>query len=416
MNTSWLTIDPDSDFSIHNLPYGIFSVNGEAPRVGVAVGEWVMDLPALGRFGFFRGMGFHEGVFSTPTLNAFIGLGPATWHQVRAALQRLLAAEHQQSWAPYWPQFTHPRTQVTMHLPVKIGNYTDFYASEYHATNVGRLFRPDQPLMPNWKHLPVAYHGRASSIVVSGTDLHRPCGQLLPAGHDAPVFGPSQALDYELEIGAIVGKNTPLGQAVSTAEAADCLFGFVLFNDWSARDLQRWEYQPLGPFLGKNFGSSISPWVVPLEALRPFATAAPVQEPAVLPYLQRHEDFHFDVTLESFLTPAGSPTETRLSRSNWKYLYWDFAQMLAHHTVNGCNLCIGDVLASGTISGPEAGALGCLLEQTQGGRAPVQLPENQQRGYLQDGDCLTLRGHAQGPGYRVGFGQVTGRVLPARSH
>ena len=336
--------------------------------------------------------------------------GKPTWQKVRAALQRLLAAEQQQSWEPYWPQFTHLQAEATMHLPVQIGNYTDFYASEYHATNVGSLFRPDQPLMPNWKHLPVAYHGRASSIVVSGTDLHRPGGQTLPPQAETPVFGPSQALDYELEIGAIVGRNSTLGQGVATADAADYLFGFVLFNDWSARDLQRWEYQPLGPFLGKNFGSSISPWVVPLEALLPFATAAPVQQPPVLPYLQRHHNFHFDVTLESFLTPAGSNTETRLGTTNWKHLYWDFAQMLAHHTVNGCNLCIGDVLASGTVSGPSPGALGCLLEQTEGGKKPIQLPENQQRTYLQNGDRLTLRGHAQGQGYRVGFGQVTGVV------
>jgi len=303
-----------------------------------------------------------------------------------------------------------PQSEATMHLPAEIGDYTDFYSSREHATNVGTMLRgADKALMPNWLHLPVAYHGRSSSLVVSGTDIRRPKGQFKPDNADAPLFGPSRSLDFELETGVIVGPGNAIGQPIPISQAEDHLVGMVLVNDWSARDIQAWEYVPLGPFLAKNFATSISPWVVPLEALEPFRTAGPKQDPEPLPYLRQSGSHTFDIRLEArLLTEAHTITVT-----NFKYLYWSMAQQLAHHTVNGCNLRPGDLLASGTVSGPMPDSLGCLLELTWRGSRPLTLPSGEQRTFLQDGDRVTLTGWCQGAGYRVGFGEVTGKILPA---
>lgn len=390
---TWLPIDPDSDFSIHNLPYGIFSTKGTSPRLGIALGDYVLDLPALARLGLFPGI--ESLVFRQPVLNPFIekGIHP----QVRKAVQSVFRLENRLGWEPLFPSFSHRRADVTLHLPVRIGDYTDFYASEYHATRAGKRFRPDNPLLPNWKSLPVAYHGRAGSIMVSGTDFHRPNGQVVKDG--VPAYLPTQALDYELEVGAIIGRNTQHGVPVPPAEAEACIFGFVLVNDWSARDIQRWEAQPLGPFLGKNFCTSISPWVVPVDALDPFRVEEPEKE--ILPYLKTHGKKQFDIHLEIRLNG------TMTARTNLSDLYWNFSQMVIHHTGNGCNLSVGDLLASGTVSGPDGE--GCLLERTE----PVLLADGSVRTYLLDGDRVTLSGYGLRDGVRVGFGELTGSVLPA---
>ena len=405
--SSWVEIPAGSDFTLANLPYGIFSTETRPRRVGVAIGRQILDLQAVAEAGFFDEIPFPKFVFAQPTLNEFMAQGRPIWRAVRVRLTELLSADFSDK-TSLEPALV-PQAEATLHLPIAVADYTDFYASEYHATNVGKLFRPDQPLMPNWKHLPVAYHGRASSVVVSGTDFHRPRGQMLPPNAETPEFGPSRALDFELELAAVVGRDSALGQPVSTAETDEFIFGFVLLNDWSARDIQRWEYQPLGPFLGKNFCTSLSPWVVPLEALEPFRVVGPTQEPPVLPYLQTAAPGHFDLTLDVFLASNEFP-ETRISRSNAKFLYWNFAQMLAHHTVGGCPLRVGDLLGSGTISGPTPDSLGCLLEMTQGGKTPLQLGSTERR-YLLDGDTVTLRGFAGEGGRRVGFGEVRGKVL-----
>ena len=410
---SWLPIASDSDFSLHNLPFGIFSTGSEAPRVGVAIGEYIIDMSVAAQREILAPAGVAVSVFEQLTLNALMALGRPYAQKLRILLQKELtetdstlhrAADH----------VLVRQTDAHLHLPVAIGDYTDFYSSLEHATNVGRLFRPDNPLLPNWKHLPIAYHGRASSVVVSGTPIHRPYGQTLPPGAESPVFGPSQALDYELELGFIVGKNSALGVPVSVENAEEYVFGCVLFNDWSARDIQRWEYQPLGPFLSKNFASSMSPWVVTLDALEAFRVAGPGQNPVPLPYLRTTGTLNFDLNLEVGIVPPGS-SETILCQTNARYLYWNICQQLAHHTVSGCNLRVGDLLATGTISGPDGGAKpssGCLLELTQGGKKSVQLPDGSERTYLRDGDEVVMRGYAGRGERRVGFGEVRGKVVP----
>ncbi|GAB3178969.1 fumarylacetoacetase [Telluribacter humicola] len=410
-SASWLAISPDSDFSVHNLPYGIFSRNGESPEVGVAIGDRIIDLTAAAQLGLLNEWEGAVSVFRQSTLNDFIALGRPAWQQLRAVLQRLLTDEESPLRAVAG-QVLVPQNRVQMHLPVRIGDYTDFYSSHEHATNVGKLFRPDNPLMPNWKHLPVAYHGRASSVVVSGTLIYRPQGQILPAGAEVPVFSPTKALDYELELGFIIGKDSSLGKPVAAADAEDSLFGCVLVNDWSARDIQRWEYQPLGPFLSKNFATSISPWVVTLDALAPFRTEGPRQEPTPLPYLQTSGAFNFDLDLQVAIQPADQP-ESTLCQTNARYLYWNVRQQIAHHTITGCNLKVGDLIATGTISGPEEGSNGCLLELTRGGTKPVALQGGAQRTYLLDGDEVVMRGCATKEGLKVGFGEVRGQILPA---
>jgi fumarylacetoacetase len=413
---SFLDIPPDSHFSLQNLPYGIFSTVAEpAPRVGVAVGDWVLDLSVLQDEGLLDGPWSHERpAFRQSTLNAFMALGRPAWAEARRRLQALLAVDNPALRDDEAVRARAFRRQddVTMHLPAAIGDYTDFYSSREHAANVGAMFRdPDNPILPNWLHLPVAYHGRASSVILSGVDVRRPQGQTHPKGVAGPVFGPTRALDFELELASFVGPGNPLGRPIPIEDAKEHLFGMVLMNDWSARDIQAWEYRPLGPFLAKNFATSISPWVVTFDALAPFRCAGPGQEPAPLPYLQTAEGWAYDIRLEAYLQTPAMSKPARITRTNFKGLYWNVHQQLAHHTVTGCNLQPGDLLGSGTVSGPEPGAYGSLLELTWGGTRPLQLPSGEERRYLEDGDRLTLTGWCQGDGYRVGFGAVTAQIL-----
>ncbi|HAI77198.1 MAG TPA: fumarylacetoacetase [Microscillaceae bacterium] len=415
--TSWLPIAADSDFPLQNLPFGIFSPSASAsPRVGVALGDQVIDLSALLELGFMDEVYFKDpSVFYEQTLNDFIGLGQDTWRAVRLRLVELFRADNPtlRDNEAAKAAVLFDQNKVKMHLPVHIGDYTDFYSSIEHASNVGSMFRdPSNPLLPNWRHLPVAYHGRASSIVISGTPIRRPKGQTKPDNVEMPVFGPSQALDFELEMAFVVGKPTQMGQSVAVAEADAHVFGFLLFNDWSARDIQRWEYVPLGPFLAKNFASAVSPWIVTLDALAPFRVATPTQNPPVLPYLQFDGLYNFDIHLEVGIQPENG-AETIVTRTNYKYMYWNYAQQLAHHTVNGCNINIGDLYASGTISGAEKGSNGCLLELTWGGKEPITLADGSQRKYLADGDTVAIRGYALKNNHRIGFGEVSNKLLPA---
>lgn len=408
---SWVPVPDGSDFPIQNLPYGVFSTADRGPRAGVAIGEYILDLAATAMQGYFDDLGFHSGVFERPVLNDFIALGQPVWQKVRQRISDLLR-EHSSAQA-FADRLLVRQKDACLHLPIQIGDYTDFYSSLEHATNVGVMFRgKDNALMPNWKHMPIGYHGRSSSIFVSGTDIHRPKGQMMPEGATAPLFGPSKALDFELEVAFVVGKNTRPGEHVPVRQAENHIFGLLLFNDWSARDLQKWEYQPLGPFLGKNFGSTVSPWIVTMDALEPFRTASPMQDVAVLPYLQTKEDHAFDIVLDVFLQPENGQ-ETRISQSNFKYLYWSMPQQLAHHTINGCNIRVGDLYASGTISGPEKHMFGSMLELTWGGKEPLTLAEGQERKFIADGDSLIIRGYCQRDGLRIGFGEAKGKVLPA---
>jgi fumarylacetoacetase len=412
---SFLEIRSDSHFSIHNLPYGVFSTADDPrPRIGVAIGEWVLDLAALERQGLFDGPELAgRRLFDRPTLNDFMALGRPAWREARALLQGLLAAEEPRlrDDAELRAGALRPMAAATMHLPAEIGDYTDFYSSREHASNVGTMFRgPDKALPPNWLHLPIAYHGRASSVVISGTEIRRPRGQLPPSGGDGPTFSASRELDFELEMGFFVGPGNTLGQPIPIEAAAEHIFGLALVNDWSARDIQRWEYQPLGPFLAKNLGTSISPWVVTLEALEPFRCPGPEQHPPPLPYLRSQGPWAFDIELEARLQSRQMDEPATISRSSFKHLYWNMAQQLAHHTVNGCNLRPGDLLASGTISGPEPGSYGSMLELAWRGERPLRLPGGEMRSFLEDGDTVTLSGWCQGDGYRVGFGEVSGRI------
>lgn len=415
---AFLPLAPDSHFPLQNLPYGVFQPKAGGPaRVGVAIGEWILDLRVLEEAGFFNGPELAgRRVFQEATLNALMALGRPAWREARRVIQHLLEAETPslRDNPALREAALIPQAAADMRLPAAIGDYTDFYSSREHATNVGTMFRgPENALMPNWLHLPIGYHGRASSIVVSGTDLRRPWGQSKPADAPRPAFGPSRSLDFELEMGCLIGPGNGLGQPIPIEQAADHIFGLVLVNDWSARDIQQWEYQPLGPFLAKNFGTSLSPWVVTLDALEPFQVAGPPQDPEPLPYLRGGPNASYDIHLEVWLQGEAMPAPHRLSATNFKYLYWSLAQQLAHHTSNGCNLQPGDLLASGTISGPTPDSRGSLLELAWRGAQPVPFPNGETRSWLQDGDSLTLTGWGQGEGYRVGFGEVTGKILPA---
>ncbi len=398
---TWLEIAANSDFSINNLPFGIFSTHPKKPRVGVRIGDYVVDLEQTRKLGLLN---IPRNICNQSSLNPFIGLGKKRTSAVRLQLQEWLTQENS-ALKKHFAHVFHKIEDVKMHLPVKVGDYTDFYSSIEHATNAGKIFRPDNPLYPNWKHIPIAYHGRASSIVVSGTPIHRPQGQFKPADSQIPVFGYTKELDFELEIGAIIGRNSEHGKSICTAEAEDYIFGLVLFNDWSARDIQRWETLPLGPFLGKNFASSISPWVVTLEALEIFRVKGPTQDPQPLPYLQVNGIRNFDIHLTAKLN------ETTITNTNFKYMYWNIAQQVAHHTVNGCNLKIGDILASGTISGSEVGSYGSLLELTWAGKNQITLNDGETRTYLENGDSLTIAGFCEKEGKRVGFGEVMGQII-----
>ena len=419
---SFIPVPPESHFPIQNLPFGIFVPRvGGPPRAGVAIGDQILDLSELERRGLLDVQGHtgrHKSLFDQPSLNAFMACGRRVWKIVRERLSLLLRDDE-----PLLRDDAHlrraalvPMNEAEMLLPVEIGDYTDFYSSREHATNVGAMFRgPQNALMPNCLHLPVAYHGRASSVVVSGTNLHRPNGQTMADNAPGPVFGPSRSVDFELEMGTLIGPENALGEPIAVERARDHIFGLALVNDWSARDIQRWEYVPLGPFLAKSFGTSISPWIVTLDALEPFRTAGPSQDPQPLAYLRGNGEAAYDVHLEVLLQGAGMKEPVRICRSNLRHLYWNVCQQVAHHTSNGCNLRTGDLLATGTISGPEPDSRGCLLELTTAGRAPLALPTGAQRAFLEDGDRVTITGWCQADGYRVGFGEVTGTLLPAKS-
>jgi fumarylacetoacetase len=414
---SFLDVPADSHFPLENLPFGVFQPKEGNSRVGVAIGDLIVDLSILEGLGHFRPPEFQaHPVFSEDSLNSFLALGRPAWRKTREILQYLLSAETPtlRDDVRLREKAFHAQKDVTMKLPTRIGNYTDFYSSYHHAHNVGTMLRgPENALMPNWKWLPVAYHGRASSVVISGTDVHRPRGQVKPPDASAPVFGPTKSLDYELEMAFLIGPVNSLGEPVPIDRAIDHIFGFVLMNDWSARDLQAWEYQPLGPFLAKNFCTSISPWVVTLEALESFRKSLPSQDPEPLPYLRAKNDFTFDIHLEARLQTSSMDSSAVITRTNFQNLYWSIAQQLAHHTVNGCNLQPGDLLASGTISGSNEESRGCMLELTWRGANPLKLPNGETRKWLEDGDTLIIAGWCEGDGYRVGFGEVSGKILSA---
>jgi len=419
MRYSFIETVQDCDFPIQNLPYGIVQPSNLSPRVGTAIGDYVLDLSILDEAGLLNGTGAEgKNIFSATSLNPFMELGRPVWKRVREKLQYLLdqeTADLRDNEELRMKAF-YPQSEVQMLLPVQIGDYTDFYASKEHATNVGTMFRgKDNALMPNWKHVPIGYHGRASSIVLSGTDVRRPLGQTKPAHAEAPVFGPTAQLDFELEMGWFIGPGNQLGQPISVDKAEDHVFGMVLVNDWSARDIQSWEYQPLGPFLAKNFATSISPWVVPFEALEPFRQAGPAQDPEPLAYLKQTKNGAFNINLEVYLKPETDSEETQITKTNFNYMYWSVAQQVAHHTITGCNIRPGDMHASGTISGPERSERGSMLELTWRGAEPLELKNGAKRTWIEDGDELIIRGYCQGDGYRIGFGEVRGTVLPALS-
>jgi len=414
---SFIDLPRDSHFPLENLPLGVFKPREGLARIGVALGEDVVDLAALEEAGLLKDLPPETAAATTrDSLNEFLALGRPAWRKVREILQKLLSADTAtlRDDTKLRDRVFHRQADVVMQLPAKIGNYSDFYSSYHHAHNVGTMLRgPENALMPNWKWLPVAYHGRASSVVASGTDVRRPEGQIKPPDAAAPVFGPTKSLDYELEMAFLIGPGNSLGQAVPIDQALDHIFGFVLMNDWSARDIQAWEYQPLGPFLAKNFCTSISPWVVTLEALEPFRKPLLCQDPEPLPYLRAKTDFTFDIQLEAKLQTAKMKTPHTITRTNFQNLYWSVSQQLAHHTVGGCNLQPGDLLASGTISGETEESRGCMLELTWRGANPLKLPTDETRKWLEDGDTLAITGWCDGDGYRVGFGEVTGKILPA---
>ncbi len=414
---SFIDLPRDSYFPLENLPFGVFKPREGPARIGVALGEDVVDLSVLQHAGLFNDLPPETAAATTrDSLNEFLALGRPAWRKVREILQKLLSADTAtlRDDTKLRDRVFHRQADVAMQLPAKIGNYTDFYSSYHHAHNVGTMLRgPENALMPNWKWLPVAYHGRASSVVASGTGVRRPQGQIKPPDAAAPVFGPTKSLDYELEMAFLVGPGNSLSQAVPIDQALDHIFGFVLMNDWSARDIQAWEYQPLGPFLAKNFCTSISPWVVTLEALEAFRKPLPRQDPEPLSYLRAKTDFTFDIQLESKLQTAKMKTPHTITRTNFQNLYWSVSQQLAHHTVGGCNLQPGDLLASGTISGETEESRGCMLELTWRGANPLKLPTDETRKWLEDGDALAITGWCDGDGYRVGFGEVTGKILPA---
>ncbi|CAK7345098.1 unnamed protein product [Dovyalis caffra] len=414
---SFVEVSPDSHFPIQNLPFGIFKPEpGSTPRPGVAIGDYVLDLSSISDAGLFDGP-FLSGsdCFQEPNLNKFLALGRPAWKEARATLQNLLSADEPKlrDNANLREKSLVPMGKVEMLLPIVIGDYTDFFSSMHHARNCGIMFRgPENAINPNWFHLPIAYHGRSSSIVVSGTDIIRPRGQGHPSGNTPPYFGPSRKLDFELEMAAVVGPGNELGKPVDVNEAGDHIFGLVLLNDWSARDIQSWEYVPLGPFLGKSFGTTMSPWIVTLDALEPFACDAPKQDPQPLPYLAEKISKNYDISLEVQIKPAGQEDSCVVTRSNFNHLYWTVTQQLAHHTINGCNLRPGDLLGTGTISGPEPESYGCLLELTWNGQKPLSL-KGTTRKFLEDGDEVIFSGCSKGDGYNVGFGTCSGKILPS---
>ncbi len=413
--TSFVDVPADSHFPIQNLPYGVFSTNdGAAPRVGVAIGRHILDLAAIEEAGLLRAAPGGVRIFDRPNINAFFALGRAGWTSTRSRVSDLLRADNPElaDNVALRTRALVPMNHASLHLPIEIFGYTDFYSSKEHATNVGMMFRdPQNALLPNWLEMPIAYNGRSSSVVVSGTPVRRPSGQTKAPSEARPTFGPSRKLDFELETAFVIGKGNAIGEPIPVEDAAEHIFGVILLNDWSARDLQQWEYVPLGPFNSKIFATSVSPWVVTLDALEPFLVAGPTQDPQPLPYLRHAGKHGYDIVLQVMLHAEDGSERTSIARSNAKYLYWSMPQQLAHHTVSGCNTRPGDLMGSGTISGPEAESYGSLLELTANGQKPLTLADGARRGFLEDGDELTITGWCQGPGYRVGFGEVAGRIV-----
>jgi len=413
---SWIEIKADSDFSLDNIPFGIGMIPGSGKCICTRIGDTVVDLAGMARLGYFDHPGFKVSDFEKPVLNDFIAKGKKAACRIRTIIQECFTEKNctDSEMSLIRQMVLHAESDVRMLMPLQVGDYTDFYSSIEHATNVGMMFRdPANALLPNWRHIPVGYHGRASSILVSGVEVHRPKGQIKPANADVPVFSASMQLDFELETAFIIGKENPLGESISTAEAEDFIFGMVLFNDLSARDIQSWEYVPLGPFLSKNFASVISPWVVTMDALEPFRCTGPEQQPEVLPYLQFEDDSNFDINLEVLLKPV-TGHEASMCKSNFKYMYWNMSQQLAHHTINGCNMRIGDLCGSGTISGPDPGSYGSMLEITWKGTKPIILPDGSARRFINDNDTIILRGYSEKDGIRVGFGEAAVKILPAK--
>ena len=411
MNT-WIDIPKNSDFSIYNLPFGIFSTNKNSKRVGIAIGNNIIDLLACNELDIFKDLNINNNVFENNFLNDFINLGKNTTNKVREIIQQQLTNES--SKIKMSSVVIIPMNEAEMHLPVRVGDYTDFYSSIEHATNIGSMFRdPSNPLLPNWRHLPVGYHGRASSIIVSGIDIFRPQGQVMPIDSDKPIFTSSKRIDFELEMGYIIGKQSSLGSSITTDDADNYIFGKVLFNDWSARDIQKWEYVPLGPFLGKSFASSISPWVVTIEALDNFRVAGPIQNPEVLDYLKFNGLKNYDINLSVSILPEKTNIETIVCKSNFKYMYWNMSQQIAHHTINGCNLNVGDMMASGTISGKSKDSYGSMLELSWGGKKNIELNDGSSRTFIEDYDSVIMRGYCEKDNIRVGFGEVKSKLLPS---
>lgn len=412
---TWLPISENSDFPIQNIPFGVFLTRDDIITIGTRVGDYAIDLAALHQLGYFQGIPLTNDIFLQDTLNDFISDGRKTWRAVRKRISEIFDAENSslKDNEDHKEVVLFKMEEIEMLLPVQIGDYTDFYSSREHATNVGTMFRdPENALMPNWLHLPVGYHGRSSTIVPSGTPIRRPQGQTLPKGAEKPIFGPSKRVDFELEMAFITTDANVMGKSVSVEEAEEYIFGMVLFNDWSARDIQKWEYVPLGPFLAKSFASSISPWIVTLDALEPFRVESPKQDPQPLSYLQQKGNHSFDINLEVEIAPENE-TPTSISKSNFKYMYWTMAQQLAHHTINGCKVNSGDMMGSGTISGPTPDSYGSMLELSWMGTKPLQLNNGSQRTFIEDNDTIIMKGYCEKGDFRIGFGEVSSKLLPA---
>lgn len=413
---SWIAVPENSDFPIQNIPFGIIKTCDKTPRVATRIGDTVIDLLALFKLGCFSSLSVEEKDFDAATLNLLMKKGKLGIRDLRNALSVLFQEDNAflRDATEQHSLFLIELHAVEMLLPVAIGDYTDFYSSKEHATNVGVMFRdPANALLPNWLWIPVGYHGRSSSVVVSGTDFHRPKGQIKPSEEEDPILAPSRQVDFELEMGFITFDGKPLGDSISMEESDDYIFGLCLFNDWSARDIQKWEYVPLGPFLGKNFVSTMSAWIVTLDALQPFRIESPLQSPAVLPYLLGSGSDAYDIHLNVAISTDANQ-ETVVSQSNFKYMYWSMSQQLAHHTINGCNIRSGDLMGSGTISGPSEGSYGSMLELAWKGTKPITLVDGTQRRFIQDGDTVIMRGYCQKDAIRIGFGEVKAKLLPAK--
>jgi fumarylacetoacetase len=411
---SWINVPENSDFPIQNIPFGVFITKDDVITIGTRIGNCAIDMGALQQLNYFEGIELTDDMFMQDTLNDFISDGKKTWRLVRNRLAELFDETNPKlrDNKEHRDIIIFDVQHIEMQLPVLIGDYTDFYSSKEHATNVGKMFRdPENALLPNWLYVPVGYHGRSSTIIPSGIPVHRPMGQTLPNGETTPVFGPSRLVDFEMETAFITTDANIMGETIPVSEAEDYIFGMVLMNDWSARDIQKWEYVPLGPFLAKNFATSISPWIITMDALEPFRTKGPKQDPAPFPYLQQKGKHNFDIHLEVAVQPENAG-ETIVSRTNFKHMYWSMSQQLAHHTSNGCRVNSGDMMGSGTISGPTPDSYGSMLELTWGGKNPLTLNDGKERKFLNDGDTVIMRGFCKNNGTRIGFGEVSSKLLP----